>query len=311
MIETRQLRYFQAVAQELHFGRAATRLYIAQPALSRQIQRLEAEIGTALFKRTHRRVQLTMAGSLFLERTNHILEEIRTAMLDVRHVGSGKSGYLTVGFIHSSTYGLLPDIIEHFRQRYPDIELDLREMSINTQISALTQGVIDIGLLRPQTMPQGIEIHPIMTDPFVIAVPKRHALATRVSVYLREINDEPLIMFSKEDSPLFYSRVTAMCVEAGVTCPIAQTATQIHTVVGLVGAGIGIAIVPGIARNLRSPSVRFLEISDEPEPVQVALAWQQGGETIGTRAFYELASQVAKRLNAKRAAATKKAQENR
>ncbi|CAM5219014.1 HTH-type transcriptional regulator CatM [Castellaniella defragrans] len=220
-----------------------------------------------------------MAGELFLERTNRILEDIRTAMLDARQVGSGKSGYLTVGFIHSSTYGLLPDIIDPFRHQYPDIELDLREMSVNAQINALAQGVIDIGLLRPQPVPQGIEMHPIMNDPFVLAVPKGHRLSTRATAQLQEIDQEPLIMFSKEDSPLFHGRITGMCEKARVTCPVAQTATQIHTVMGLVGAGIGIAIVPGIARNLRSRNVRFLEISDELEPVQVALAWQQERET--------------------------------
>src|SRR3546814_2167945 len=176
MIGTKQLRYFQAVAEELHFGRAAGRLYIAQPALSRQIQQLEAEVGTKLFNRTQRHVELTPAGILLLERTNRILEEIGHAALDARRLGSGESGHLTVGFIHSSTYGLLPSIIERFRNLYPDIELDLREMSINAQIVALTHGTIDIGLLRPQLAPPEIALHANMYYHFLLAIPSNPTL---------------------------------------------------------------------------------------------------------------------------------------
>ncbi len=297
MIEIRHLRYFQAVAEELHFGRAATRLYIAQPALSRQIQQLEEEVGTSLLSRTQRRVELTAAGAVFLERTSQILEEVAKAATDALRVGKGEYGRLTIGFIHSSTYGLLPSIVERFRHLYADIELDLQEMSIAEQHVALCRGQIDIGLLRPQASPPEIEVHSIMDDPFLLAVPSKHPLAKFASAYLKTLAAEPMIMFSQRQSPLFHSRITAMCAKAGFMPRIAQHATQIHTTVGLVGAGIGLAIVPGIARNLHPKGVRFLDILDMPEPVQVALAWQRGKDTPSIRSFHQVTLLVLQQIS--------------
>jgi len=300
MIETRQLRYFQAVAEELHFGRAAARLRIAQPALSRQIQQLEEEIETKLLKRTQRVVELTPAGVIFLERTSRILEEIGRAVTDARRISKGEYGHLVVGFIHSSTYGLLPAIVERFQHLYPDIELELHEMTIAEQHDALSRGLIDIGLLRPLPAPSGIEVQPIMDDPFLLAVPDKHPLAKVDAVYMKALAAEPMIMFSKRESPLFHLRIGAMCEQAGFSPRIVQHATQIHTVVGLVGAGIGIAVVPGTARNLHTRGVRFLEILDEPEPVHVALGWQRGKDTPAVQSFRQVALLVVQQMHTSR-----------
>lgn len=297
MIDIRHLRYFQAVAEELHFGRAAARLCIAQPALSRQIQQLEEEVGTPLLRRTQRRVELLAAGTLFLERTNLILEEVARAATDARRVGNGEFGRLSVGFIHSSTYGLLPSIVERFRHLYPDIELELHEMAITEQHVALTRGRIDIGLLRPQPAPPDLEVQPVMEDPFLLAVPHKHPLAKLEAVLLRALAAESIVMFSKRESPLFHSRITEMCERAGFTPRVVQYATQIHTVLGLVGAGIGVAIVPGTGRNLHTRGVCFLEILDQPEPVHVALAWRRGKITPAIRSFRQVTLLVVQQLH--------------
>lgn len=301
MIDIRHFRYFQAVAQELHFGRAAARLHIAQPALSRQIQQLEEEIGTPLLRRTQRRVELLPAGQVFLERSNLVLEEVERAVIDARRTGAGEFGRLSVGFIHSSTYGLLPSIVERFRHLYPDIELELHEMPIAEQHVALTRGVIDIGLLRPQPAPAELEVQPVLEDPFLVAVPHAHRLAKRDAVRLEELAGEPMVMFPRRGSPLFHSRIMAMCERAGFTPRVVQQATQIHTVAGLVGAGIGLAIIPGTARNLQPPGVRFLDILDRPEPVHVALGWLRGKEELpAVRSFRQVTLLVAQQLSAKR-----------
>lgn len=297
MIDIRHLRYFQAVAEELHFGRAAERLCIAQPALSRQIQQLELEVGTPLLRRTRRRVELLAAGTLFLERANLILEEVARAANDARRIGDGEFGRLSVGFIHSSTYGLLPSIVERFRHLYPDIELELHEMPIAEQHVALTRGLIDVGLLRPQPAPPELEVHPVMEDPFLLAVPARHGLAKLDAVLLQSLAAEPLVMFSKRESPLFHTRISEMCERAGFAPKVAQYATQIHTVVGLVGAGIGIAIVPGTARNLHIRGVSFLEILDQPEPVHLALGWRRGKDTPAIRSFRQVTLLVVQQLH--------------
>jgi DNA-binding transcriptional LysR family regulator len=302
MIDIRHFRYFQVVAEELHFGRAATRLCIAQPALSRQIQQLEAEIGTPLLRRTQRRVELLAAGKVFLERTNLILAEVTRAAIDARRTGEGEFGRLSIGFIHSSTYGLLPSIVERFRHLYPDIELDLHEMPISDQHVALMRGVIDVGLLRAQPAPPELEIQPVLEDPFLVAVSHAHPFARRKAIALKELAGEPMIMFPQRGSPLFHARITAMCARAGLTPRVVQQATQIHTVAGLVGAGIGLAIIPGTARNLRPRGVQFLEITDRPPPVHLALGWLRTKEDMpAVRSFRQVTLLVAQQLQGREA----------
>lgn len=292
VVDIRQLRYFQAVAEELHFGRAAARLAIAQPALSRQVQQLEQELGTPLLRRTQRRVELLPAGALLLERSRAIQQELARAVSDVRRTGDGELGRLALGFIHSSTYGLLPSIIGRFRQLYPGIELELHELPITVQHAALVRGTIDLGLLRVQAAPAELEVVPVMPDPFVLAVPAKHRLAARTRVRLKDVAGEPFVMFSKDGAPLFHMRVRAMCEQAGFSPDIVQHATQIHTVVGLVGAGLGVAVVPSSGRNLHPKQVRFVEIADKAEPVHVALAWRRGHETPAIQSFRRVTQEV-------------------
>lgn len=292
MIDLRQLRYFQAVAEELHFGRAAARVAIAQPALSRQIQQIEQELGTPLLRRTQRRVELLPAGALLLERCRAIQQELARALSDTRRTGAGELGRLSVGFIHSSSYGLLPAIVGRFRQLYPGIELELHEMPITVQHTALARGTIDVGLLRVQSGPAELEVLPILPDPFVLALPARHPLAARKRLRLKNVAGEPFVMFHKAGAPLFHGRIERMCEQAGIAPRVAQHATQIHTVVGLVGAGLGVAIVPGSARNLHPRNVRFVQIADKAEPVHVALAWRRGQETPAIRSFRRVAQEA-------------------
>jgi DNA-binding transcriptional LysR family regulator len=292
MIDIRQLRYFQAVAEELHFGRAAARLAIAQPALSRQIQQIEEELGTPLLRRTQRRVELLPAGALLLGRARAIQQDLARAIADTRRTGTGELGRLAVGFIHSSTYGLLPSIIGRFRQVHPGIELELHELPIAAQHAALLRGTIDIGLLRVQAAPPELEVQAVLPDPFVLAVPARHALASRSRVQLKSVAADPFVMFPRDESPLFHARVQAMCEQAGFSPRVAQHATQIHTVVGLVGAGLGVAVVPASARNLHPRNVRFVQLADKAEPVHIALGWRRGHETPATEALRKVTQEV-------------------
>jgi DNA-binding transcriptional LysR family regulator len=293
MIDIRHLRYFQAVAEELHFGRAAARLAIAQPALSRQIQQLEEELGTPLLRRTQRRVELLPAGALLLERARGIQQDLARTLADVRRTGAGELGRLTLGFIHSSTYGLLPTVIRRFRQLYPGIELELHEMPITTQHAALVRGTIDLGLLRVQPGPAELECVTVLRDPFVLAVPARHRLASRSRVRLKEVAGEPFVLFNKAEAPLLHDRVQALCEQAGFQPNVVQRATQLHTMVGLVGGGLGVAVVPATARNLHPKQVRFVAIADKAEPLHIALAWRRGHETPAIRSFRKVTQEVA------------------
>jgi DNA-binding transcriptional LysR family regulator len=286
----RHLRHFIAVAEELHFTHAADRLRIAQPALSRSIRMLEEELGVNLLERTQRRVRLTPAGRLYLDRAVRILQDIDRANEDVRRASAGEAGRLSIGFIHSSTYSVTPVILEHYRARYPDVELVLNEFTIWDQLTALKDNVIDVAILRPPVNDTGIDSFTFRSERFLIVVPQSHALARLQSASVSELRDVDWVFFSQQQSPLFHSRIIAMCERAGFAPRVSQYATQIHTVLGLVRAGIGVAVVPSVARNMTIPGIHFLEIEEKPAPVQIALAWRQADNSPTVAAFRQIVS---------------------
>ncbi|GGK26607.1 LysR family transcriptional regulator [Salinarimonas ramus] len=289
MLETRLIRSFVHVAEELHFGRAAQRLHIAQPALSRQIAQLEERLGVVLLERTQRAVTLTAAGATFLERAYRILADIDKAADEVKRVVAGEVGQLVVGFIHSSTYGIAPQLLRRFREAYPSVRLDLYEMTIQEQVEALAERRIDVGLLRPPIADPLLDHAVLEEQDFLLAVPGSHPLGARERVSIAELSQESFILFSQRNSPLFYGRIVAMCERGGFVPRLVQNATQIHTVMGLVSANMGIAIVPSVARNLHMPDVRFLAFEEAFDPVAVGVAWRRDARSPVLAAFLELA----------------------
>lgn len=285
MIEIRHLRSFVEVATTLHFGQAAQRLNIAQPALSRQVQLLEDRLGVSLLARTQRKVALTAAGRVFLTRARRILDEVEDAAAEARRVASGQEGYIRIGFIHSSTYGLTPGLIRRFRDSYPAVVLDLHEMPIHEQIEALLEGTIDVGVLRPPLADPRLSSHLLKSERFVIALPENHRLAGWDALALGRLAEETFIFFAQDRSPLFFETIGDMCREAGFTPRVEQYATQIHTMLGLVAAGVGIAVLPEVARNLAFPGVAFAEIEGERRSVDVALGWRSRDDNPAVKAF--------------------------
>jgi DNA-binding transcriptional LysR family regulator len=289
MLDLRQYRSFVAVAEELHFGRAAARLHLAQPALTRQVQAMEAHLGIRLLQRTQRRVALTPAGSLLLDRARSILRAAAEAERDARRAAEGELGQLTIGFVHSATYGLLPDLLQRFRLACPGVELQLREMRTPEQIGAIAREAIDIGLIRPFNLPKEVEAAPIFEESFIVALPATHPLAGRGALTLLELAEQPFVMFSEHESPMFHSATVAMCERSGFRPRTAQEATHVHTVLGLVASGFGIAIVPDIVRRLSMANVAYATIADGPPPIQVLLAWSRSGRTPASEAFRRVA----------------------
>ncbi|WP_375460686.1 LysR family transcriptional regulator [uncultured Enterovirga sp.] len=284
-----RLRSMLFLAEELHFGRAAERLGIAQPHLSRRIQELEREIGTPLFLRTHRRVELTPAGAFFAGRARDVLGALKAAVQQARDIGVGTAGVLRVGFIHSSTYGILPALLAGFRSLRPGISVQLREMTILAQVGALRAGEIDVGILRLLPDVQDLSSEVVLREPFLLALPQGHPLASRRGITLRQLAGEPLIMFPRETSPLFHARITAAFARIGAVPEVVQEATQIHTVLGLVGAGLGIAFVPASAARLPRSGVTLLTLPDGPKEVTVAIAWSPDHPPASLSAFLEAA----------------------
>ena len=263
-MELRHLRYFVAVADELHFGRAAEKLCIAQPPLSIQIKQLEKELGFSLFSRTNRKVELTEAGAYFLDEVRHNLAGLHEAVSAARRVARGESGWLGIGFVGSAAYDILPRILAAFRSEYPDVELVLRELVSAKQAAALREGRIHVGLARPSIEESGIESDVLLNERFVVALPAAHPLCGRSQLALEELASENFILFPRIPKPSSADSIIAVCVSAGFRPNMPQEAAEMHTAVGLVAGGLGVTLVPESVRTESRPGLAFRPLKNAP-----------------------------------------------
>jgi DNA-binding transcriptional LysR family regulator len=275
-MELRHLRYFVAVAEELHFGRAAVRLHMAQPPLSQQIKQLEEELGFQLFHRTKRSVTLTAAGERFLGETRLIFARLDQAIAQGRRTSRGELGELAIGFVGSASYSVLPPILQQFSQQFPAVELTLRELTTNLQIEALRENRIDIGLVRPPIQDQGLVQQPILRESLVVALSAGHRLAPEQVLAIAEIAPESFILFPRILAPGLYDQIIALCHQGGFSPRVVQEAVQMQTIVGLVAADIGIALVPASLQNLQRVGVVYRPLLEETPQVEISLVWRQG-----------------------------------
>lgn len=259
-VELRHLRYFLAVADELHFGRAAERVRVAQPAVSQQIQRLEAAIGTRLFERTRREVSLTPAGLALRGFAQRAVDDVELGTRAAQRAAAGEIGHLTIGFLEAAAGTIVPQAVRRFRADRPDVDLTLRELGVAPQIEGLQSGRLDIGFLRPPIEADDLVLERLLDDDLAAAVPSGHPIAGRGSVTVRTIVGEPLVMLSREVVPGLYDQVLAISQEAGGAADIAQEATSIQAVLGLVAAGLGIAVLPASVRQLSRTGIEFVAI---------------------------------------------------
>ena len=273
-MELRHLRYFAAVAETLHFRRAAERLSIAQPALSQQIQQLERELGVQLLDRTRRKVALTEAGIVFLERARATLAEAAEAIRLARMAGRGELGNLAIGVVTSALYGAFPDIVRVFRERHRQVHLTLHELPANEQTLALRAGRIHVSFLRPPIDETDLTVQIIVREPWMAALPTSHPLAAKARVSLRSLAAEPFLLFSRELAPGLYDQLIAMCQGAGFSPRIVQEA-QMHTIVSLVAAGIGVSLVPATLENLSRRGLVYKKLSGTTPKLDLAVAWRR------------------------------------
>lgn len=279
-MELRHLRYFVAVAEELHFGRAAARLRIAQPPLSRQIRDLERELGTALFERVPRGVELTAAGRAFLPEARLTLAQAERAQRTAQRAARGEVGRLRVGFVEAATYaGVLPDVLGFFRMHLPNIGLSLFEMDSAQQAEAFREGRIDVGLLHtpPPDADRWLRVEQVYADPLIAALPHAHRLAGRTRLALADLAAESFVLFPRHIAPTLYDDVIARCRQAGFSPRIVQEAAGWQTLTGLVGAGMGIAFVPRSLMTIQRREVVYRRIRDLAVEMAMAVAWK-GGE---------------------------------
>ena len=289
-IELRHLRYFLAVAETLHFSKAARRLGMAQPPLSQQIKRLEQMLGHALFERTTRGVKLTAAGQLLARRARSTMEKVDEDLAQVRRLGRGEEGTLTVGFSGSVMFTELPAAIQSFRHQYPKVELRLRELVTSAQIVALLNGQIDLAFLRDGDPTEGIRITALLKEKYVAVLPEAHPLARRRTLSVKALEGEPFIMFARRMGPLAYDRTIACCERSGFRPNIVQDAPQWLTLVRLVAAGLGVSLAPACVARVAMPGAVYREVKAACR-TSIDLGVKAGAESVLARNFIEIANQ--------------------
>jgi DNA-binding transcriptional LysR family regulator len=274
-MELRHLRYFVAVAEELHFGRAAERLHMAQPPLSQQIRQLEIELGFDLFRRTKRSVQLTEAGQLFLERVRVLFEQLNQAIEVGRQASRGNLGQIVVGFVGSATYNVLPPILQTMRVQVPGVILELRELTTLQQLQWIAEGNIDVGFVRPPVDLPGVESEVIFQESLMVALPESHPLCQCETVAVRSLLNEPFIQFPRVLAPGLYDPIISLCQQFGFSPNVVQEAIQMQTIVSLVAAEMGVAIVPASLQNLQRKGVVYKPLAEVTPLVAISLVWRK------------------------------------
>ncbi|MDO5618651.1 LysR substrate-binding domain-containing protein [Kocuria sp.] len=272
-MDLRQLNYFIAVAEERHFGRAAKRLHIAQPPLSQQIRQLEENLGVKLFDRTTRRVDLTAAGELLLERGRAIVNDVEALKADVYQVGAGATGVLRVGFSGSATYSVMPRIVRAAGVAYPGLNVELHgEMLTPDMESALLDRSLDAAILRPPVTSQEIEYRIMQREPLMVAIPAHSPLAEDRPVSMPELTDQQFVTYPP--GSVVYRQTVELCRGAGFKHRVAHIAHETSTVLSFVAAGAGVAVVPSSVRAVQLEGVHYRELEQAPE-VELAIAWRR------------------------------------
>ncbi|KQW96712.1 LysR family transcriptional regulator [Massilia sp. Root418] len=291
-LELRQLRYFTAVAEELHFGRAAQRLHMTQPPLSQAIQALEELLGAPLFERNRRGVALTAAGAALLPEARRMLAQALELPQLVQRAAAGEVGRLALAFVSSADYSVLPPFLRAYRAAYPQVQIALQEATSDLQLEDLLHGRIDAGLLippLPERAREELDYLPVLKEPLVLAAPAGlAALHGKRKVALKALPALPLIIFPRAISPALYDAALGVFHAAGITPVIGQEAIQMQTIVSLVSAGMGLALVPQSVSNLKRPGVEYRALLDPTPLVETGLAWRRDNPSPVLQGFLEL-----------------------
>jgi LysR family transcriptional regulator, benzoate and cis,cis-muconate-responsive activator of ben and cat genes len=284
-MELRQMRSFVAVAEELHFGHAARRLRIAQPALSRQIQAIERELMVQLLARNRRRVQVTPAGQVFLDHARLILARTEDAVRAAQRASGGVSGALNIGFVGSATYDVLPAVLRAFRQSSPQVALTLSEMTVHAQLEALIEKRIDIGLLRLPAKTEGLVFRTVSREPLYVALPSAHRLSQYPALRLSALAGEPFVLYPDHPRPSWTEFIVGLCQQAGFQPIVAQRTIEIQTTLSLVAAGIGLSIVPKCVGNILRKDVVYRRLTGVHARTDLLVAFREHDPAPVVRTF--------------------------
>lgn len=291
-MELRQLRYFVVLAQELHFGRAAGRIHIAQSALSQQIKKLEGELGTALLTRSTHGVALTETGRVLLEEATKVLQQVRQAETAVIQAENGAYGKLSIGFVESALWDVMPRLIKQFHLRYPQVELVPRHMNTLEQMQALQSGEIQVGLVGARFALPGLQFHSIRQEGCLLAVPAWHPLAKEQQVSLKALSEEPFVAIRRACGPFYFDSFIQLCMDSGFSPRIVLTADEMQPLLAFVASGMGVALIHASARQIRQ-DLCYLPVQGVQGPrYEILLAWDGRDPSPVLRHFLDEARQV-------------------
>jgi DNA-binding transcriptional LysR family regulator len=299
MVDTRQLRHFAAVAELLHFGRAAQRLNITQPPLSQSIMALERELGAPLFVRSKRSVALTPFGEQWLVPVRAALAGLDALPERARRLRDGEAGRLELSFVSTADYSILPDLVRRYTTLYPAVELALSEATSDVQIAALLDGRGHAGIVIPpavEALPEPLSYRRLLLEPLVVAAPESWIAEGRLPLAGELLLPEavigaPLLIFPRRSAPAFYDLVTGYFTAHGGKARIVQEAIQMQTIISLVSAGMGVALVPASLRSLARTGVRYVSLSGETPVLESGIVWRRGDTTPTLERFLDVALQ--------------------
>ncbi|MGQ0702170.1 MAG: LysR substrate-binding domain-containing protein [Gemmatimonadales bacterium] len=292
-MELRHLRYFVALAEELHFGRAAARLRVAQPALSQQLRQLEIELGVTLLARTKRRVALTEPGRAFLTEARRTLSSAAVAVRAAQRAAAGEVGSLRIGYVDLATWLNFPAILRTFRQRFPEVDVSLTELHREPQREALLRGDLDVGFFAMADRDQGLSGFPVARDQLLVALPGGHPLAARSTIPLGLLAEENWVLFPRELRTVHVELVLAACRQAGFVPRIVQEASQVHTIAGLVSAGVGLTLLPRAMAAAPRAGVVYRPLAGPAPELLLHVIWRQGDLPPPAARFIALARDLA------------------
>ncbi len=273
-IEWRHYRYFLAVAEELHFRRAAERLFITQPGLSRQIAQLEERLGVKLFERDKRKVKLTPAGEYLQQEISFIDRHLDLTRKNLRLIHQGVQGEIKVGFIGTAMQAVIPNLLARLNEAYPLIHASLEEMSIGEQVAAIREDKLDIGFVRLASAPDGLEMRTVEEDTFSVVIPKDHKLSEDNFQSLAQLSEEPFILFSVEYSPIYYDKIVSICEDHGFSPKISHKSVHAQTIFRLVEKKLGLAIVPTSLQHGFDLDVKFIELKNIRQKAVLSILWK-------------------------------------
>ncbi len=274
-IALRHLTYFQVVAEELHFRRAAERLHITQPGLSRQIKQLEEVIGVTLFVRDKRSVQLTESGKFLLEEVDAIQNQLEQIIQTTRLIGKGEEGELRIGFVGSAMHGVIPDLLKRLSEQFPKIHTRLDQLDNRQQIEAITHDRLDIGFIRSQQIPEGVKRLEVFNESFSLVLPENHPLLEQNFKRIDQLSEEHFILFSQDYSYDYYQLVMSIFEDQGFTPKVLHRSVHPSTIFRLVEQGLGVAIVPSSLQSGFNLKIRFISLDKIPQRTALSAIWKQ------------------------------------